>query len=460
MEIHCAAARCSPLIALLCLPAGAQIADDSQASLTLPQAQAYMVTLINHDRQASGLAPVVLDAVASRAAQSHTDEMVRFGYLSHWGLDGKKPTQRYTEGGGVDSDMENATYDSGWHNHPADTTGLLPVTQEPKFSPKELEDFEAGFMDEPKDQVNHRSNILDPHHTRVGIAMSRAVSGEDPQGASFYRVGLTQEFIDGYGTYSPIPLSLQPGAALRVAGTLAPGFTLHSVELRKEGLPSPMTIAELSATYSVPAGPANTFANYFPDDSSSGLTMSATPKGQGFSVPVATQTWQPGLYYVEVWATNKEFGTLCVSRRTMVVAGHTPPVEPAHVAPVVTPVPAATDAVLWKPWKVSHEATPQLSHVHVRRGCVSGPTPNAPQEWVVQYSNDDPASSYRVVFQLVPAGGASPSDWPNHAMTVMLPPAGKTPSMVSTRFKIAVDCAGDPRLYDSIDVVNDAAARH
>jgi uncharacterized protein YkwD len=447
MGIHFAAARCLPLIALLCLPAGAETTDSSQRSLTLAQARAYMITLINRDRHANGAAPVVLDAGASLGAQSHTDEMVKFGYLSHWGLDGKKPTERYSEAGGADSDMENATYDYGYYGNPGDTNGLLPVTQDPTFSPAELEAFEAGFMNEPKNQVNHRSNILDPNHTRVGIAMSRAISNANPGADNFYRVALTQEFIDGYGSYSSIPANLQPGAGLRVAGTLVPGFALQSVELRKEALPSPMTIAELMATYSVQSAPDNTFADYFPGDSNSGLVVSATANGQAFSVPVDTHSWQPGLYYLEVWATNKDLGTLCVSRRTIVV-------------PTVKPAAAPAAELQWKPWRTAHEGVPQLSHVHMRKGCAPAATPNAQQQWTVQYSNDDPSAAYKIVFQLVADGESAPGDWPAHAFTVRLPPAGKTPSTVSGQFAISADCTSNPRLYDSIDRVADTGAQH
>src|ERR1019366_4194189 len=60
---------------------------DSSAGglLNLDQEGTYMVVLINRDRQTQGIGTVTLDMTASRAAQAHTDDMVEFGYLSHWG---------------------------------------------------------------------------------------------------------------------------------------------------------------------------------------------------------------------------------------------------------------------------------------------------------------------------------------------------------------------------------------
>ena len=51
-----------------------------------------MLTLINRDREANGLAPVILGT--NTAAQSHAEEELANGYISHWGMDGMKPYMR------------------------------------------------------------------------------------------------------------------------------------------------------------------------------------------------------------------------------------------------------------------------------------------------------------------------------------------------------------------------------
>src|ERR1019366_10551465 len=65
--------------------------------LTIAEARAYMVRLINRDRAGAGLSPVSLDdGVATRAGQAHAQDMAVHGYLGHWGTDGSVPEQRYT----------------------------------------------------------------------------------------------------------------------------------------------------------------------------------------------------------------------------------------------------------------------------------------------------------------------------------------------------------------------------
>ena len=70
----------------------------------LDQMRSLMLGLINRDRAAKGLGPVSLGT--NSAAQAHAEEMLAFSYLSHWGLDGKKPYTRYTDAGGVNYEAE------------------------------------------------------------------------------------------------------------------------------------------------------------------------------------------------------------------------------------------------------------------------------------------------------------------------------------------------------------------
>ncbi|HEY9776504.1 MAG TPA: hypothetical protein V6C81_22270 [Planktothrix sp.] len=88
-------------------------------TMNLAEARNFIVVLINKDRRKANLSPVTLDKIASECGQRHTDEMVTVGYLSHWDTGGKKPTQRYTEGGGVDDDSENLCYQRSEFSSPA-----------------------------------------------------------------------------------------------------------------------------------------------------------------------------------------------------------------------------------------------------------------------------------------------------------------------------------------------------
>src|SRR5262249_60581511 len=80
-----------------------------QRPLTAPEARRYMLALINRDRATQGLSAVELDeGPPTRAGQAHAEDMVRLGYLGHWGSDGSIPEQRHTDAGGADMVLENA----------------------------------------------------------------------------------------------------------------------------------------------------------------------------------------------------------------------------------------------------------------------------------------------------------------------------------------------------------------
>src|SRR5436853_6589737 len=80
------AARSSIVVAAaLCIAA----VKTDNTLLTLVEARAYMLDLINHDRATKGLSPVVLDPVATEAAQRHAEEMVRYRFLAHYNRAGK-----------------------------------------------------------------------------------------------------------------------------------------------------------------------------------------------------------------------------------------------------------------------------------------------------------------------------------------------------------------------------------
>lgn len=71
-------------------------------------AQRFVLGLVNRDRKASGLGPVVLDEAASKGGLRHARDMAKNGFTGHIGSDGSTPEQRYTESGGTDFVQENA----------------------------------------------------------------------------------------------------------------------------------------------------------------------------------------------------------------------------------------------------------------------------------------------------------------------------------------------------------------
>ena len=286
----------------------------SAVRLGQDEARKYLVSLINRDRASAGLRPVELDEVGSAAGQSHTDEMATVGYISHWGLDGRKPVQRYSEGGGADEDGENAHL--GAMDEDSKSPARVPLMSTPTYLKSDLDDIESGMFNEKPPMDGHRKNILEPQHNRVGIALS--ASGTEDAG----RVACTQEFIDHYGDYTPIPSSLKMGQTITVAGTLQKGVHLYTVELKREDLPTPMTIKELNATYAY-TEPGESVANYWlpPFQSPVPITMDTKDGCEVFSVEVSLPKKRKGLYYVRIWAKFGEKGEQHpISTRTVVVA--------------------------------------------------------------------------------------------------------------------------------------------
>ena len=143
-----------------------------------------MLDMINEERVAAGLNPVVLGN--NSAAQAHADDMLENCYAGHWGLDGLKPHMRYSLAGGYQKDAENVS-GLDYCLTPDDGFAIVSILHE-------VEASTPGFMDSP----GHRYNILDPHHTTVsiGIAWDR------------YNVMIVQHFEYGYMSFYDAPRNI------------------------------------------------------------------------------------------------------------------------------------------------------------------------------------------------------------------------------------------------------------
>jgi uncharacterized protein YkwD len=264
-------------------------------------ARKYMLKLINRDRAKQRSLPVVLDATATAVGQEHADEMAAYGYLGHWGLDGRKPFQRYTEAGGHDQDAENA---AGCRLHHT----KIELSKSQFFTKKDLDSCESSFFDEKPPQDGHRLNIIQPDHTAVGIGLTMG-------DRCLY---CTQEFIDRYGYFSAIPHTIKRGEKFILNGKLVKGAHVDSVELRSEDFPKPMSTDEINLTYSYNL-PDGEVTEYFQYDDKYHMSVKHVGGRELFSVSIVPQaTWKPGLYYVLVWAHGKGPRTL-ISTRTFLL---------------------------------------------------------------------------------------------------------------------------------------------
>ena len=250
------------------------------APVGLESAREYLLSIVNRDRAAEGLSPVVMDQSAHRAGQVHADDMARFGYTAHWGTDGSVPEQRYTEAGGEHLVFENAACFFDGEERELDPN--------PSFSAESLDRIQKAFMDEVPPNDGHRKNILNPRHTHVGFGVARPVGIDQPC--------LTHEFVAAYGEYAKVPERGRRGQKLEISGVVKAPAVFGGVGIGHDPLPKPMSPAELNqtSTYRMPTP----YATYFPPGF-------VTPKpvkleGTHFSLDLALSRG-PGRYSISIW---------------------------------------------------------------------------------------------------------------------------------------------------------------
>jgi hypothetical protein len=240
----------------------------------------------------------VLDTQASKAGLRHARDMAANGFTGHIGSDGSTPEQRYTESGGTDFVQENSACLSDTVERGAEA--------KPRFEPAKLAALHGMFMAEVPPNDGHRRNVLDPLHNRVGIGLAQ------PRGVT--QPCLTQEFVDDYGDYAPLPR--EGKSTLRVAGTISAPLVFGGVGLGRTPLPVPVPRERLNGkAYRIPA--PDTL--YFP----AGFK---TPKpvkveGRSFSIDLELgKSSPPGSYAVTIWAKKPSSPKLfMISMRTISV---------------------------------------------------------------------------------------------------------------------------------------------
>ena len=267
---------------------GAPTVERPSKLLTVPEARRYMLALINRDRQSQGLPPVELDEGApTRAGQRHAEDMARLGFLGHWGSDGSVPEQRHTEAGGADMVLENALCFTDETKRSLDPKPLI--------DPKQVERAESLFFDEVPPNDGHRRNILKPAHTRVGIGIAQSLETAKELAVPCF----TQEFVDGYGTYAPLPKTAKVGEVVHVEGTLKSGVRPTGVGVARIPTPKPLAPSELNRRRSYPV-PKPYQVYWGPGFVTPIVAKIAGPKIE-IDVPLDDKR-QPGIYEISVWA--------------------------------------------------------------------------------------------------------------------------------------------------------------
>jgi hypothetical protein len=258
-------------------------------TLTVAEARRYMLALINRDRASEGLPPVTLDdGPATRAGQGHAENMARNGYLGHWGTDGSVPEQRLTEAGGTDMVLENASCFVDEKTRELDHS--------PRIDPKNVELTESMFFHEVPPHDGHRKNILTPWHKGVGIGIAQPIATATEVPAPCF----SQEFVDPYGTYAPVPSKLRVGETLRVQGSIAPPATFAGVGLARVDEPKPLSASELNRRRSYPV--PMPYQMYWPPGYQTPIPVKLTGKVFRIDVPVSDAR-REGMYELSIWAS-------------------------------------------------------------------------------------------------------------------------------------------------------------
>lgn len=269
--------------------------------LSQEQALDHLLHVINRDRASEGLSAVEHDAVASRAALRHAQDMVRHGFTAHWGTDGSVPEQRYTEAGGQHMVLENAACFFDGERREVDPDAV--------FSARDVEQIQKAFMDEVPPHDGHRRNILKPWHTHVGLAVVKPVGV--PQAC------LVQEFTDQHGDFEPLPARAKLGQLVRVGGVVNAPVEFGAVGIGRIDHARPIAVADLHKTSSYQIPDAQTL--YAP-------AGYETPKpvhveGRRFYIDVPLNVGnKPGRYLVSVWGQYPGESSLAmISLRTVLV---------------------------------------------------------------------------------------------------------------------------------------------
>ncbi len=245
---------------------------------------AYALSLINADRQASGLQNVTLSSVDS--GQTHAENMLLSDYFSHWDTNGYKPYMRYTLAGGQGAVAENVA----WQGQ---TGNIFPMDVKTA-----LKDMEYSMMyDDASSNWGHRDNILKPEHNKVSIGIAY----------DNHNVYFIEDFEDDYVTWNQRNVS---NDQVTIQGTiLQEGVAIQSVGIFYDN-PASLTVAQLGGPqYQDGYGPGTYVGLALPPDyqATGAITILADTWNQtgvnfeiSFSLTQAIDAYGKGVYTLYV----------------------------------------------------------------------------------------------------------------------------------------------------------------
>jgi len=201
-----------------------------------------VVAQINAARAAAGLAPLAYDARLELVGDAHCEALIAEGGDGHFAGDGVPPYLRWLLAGGHGFHMENVgSYSS---------TGAIPDAAIAGILARSV----AGMLEEKPPDDGHRRALLDPWITHIGVGLVRA----------YGELRATHELASEVtAQWTGAPVVTAPRTGARIAGRLQDGWEPEAAEVLWQGLPRPLTPAQLHAarSYSYPPRRAMFYAN-------------------------------------------------------------------------------------------------------------------------------------------------------------------------------------------------------
>lgn len=244
---------------------------------------------VNRERATAGVSALKLDGLACDVAQLHASEMAQNNFLSHWGLDGRKPYHRYAFAGGTDATAENDAAADYSAPFASDDFADAPIR------------MHKSMHAEVPPNDGHRQTILTPQHTHVGFGVA----------ARDLHVRLCEVYVSRYVSIDPYPSVKPPLSRFLFSGhVLDSRYTIEGVDVFYELPPSPpkRSWLEVPRSYSLPENPTTLYvklpANKLYDDGTTGTID--IPRPGSFRVPIELSRKQPGVYTLVVWISRNQ----------------------------------------------------------------------------------------------------------------------------------------------------------
>lgn len=282
--------------------------------VSLAEAQAQLLALVNASRAEHKLQPVAGDGLAAQLALEHATSMAENGYVNHYSLAGLKCEARFNALGGRDQVDENAAYLE--IEYPVALTSKLVAKMHEQWMQSE----------------SHRRNVLDPAHTHLGSSF--VIQLVEREVGLLTRISAVEEFLNNYGNFAALPATAARGDVLGLRGSLDPARArLEFIGLGSEDLPKPRTVEyqmQHIGGYSPPI-PAIAWVDAgghrpkVPDSARyirPGAEYDADSGALSLDIPVERH-WPAAAYYVSVWASDPRGivpGVFCVMTQVVLVS--------------------------------------------------------------------------------------------------------------------------------------------